>query len=230
MVGILKLFYSSSVEDCVQSIIKLLEKNENAKFVDVGCSKGDKTLRYSKIIGTKNILGIEIEESAVKIAKKKGIEIVGSDLNKKWNFKDNSIDVLTANQVIEHLYDTDNFVKEIKRILKPGGYAIISTNNLSSWHNFVPLLLGYQPFPNDVSNDTSVGKLIKLYKGDAGSWAHLRIFAFVALKEIFEYHGFEVEKHVGVGYYPMPKGINTFFAFIDRRHAVYQTIKVRKIK
>ena len=68
------------------------------------------------------------------------------DLNKKFPIKDNSVDVVVSDQVIEHLTDVvDNFVKEIFRILKPEGYAVISTENLSSWNNLFALLFGYGP-------------------------------------------------------------------------------------
>lgn len=229
MKNILKKFYGSAVEDCNESILGLTEKNPNAKVLDCGCWTGEFTKQIAEEIGTKNVFGIEINKKAKKKAEEKGIKIVGSDLNKKWDFEGDSVDVITANQVIEHLYDTDNFVKEIKRILKPNGYAIISTNNLGSWHNFVALLFGYQPFPSDVSNDISIGKLIKLFPGDGGSWAHLRIFSYYGLKEIFKYHGFKIEKHIGVGYYPLPKYLDKLFNCIDPWHSVYQTIKVRRV-
>jgi ubiquinone/menaquinone biosynthesis C-methylase UbiE len=228
--GILNKFYGSANEDCIESIIKLLDENKKSKYLDLGCWDGKNTLKFNSKIKTKNISGIEITKEGKKKSKAKRIKIAGSDLNKKWGFKDNSIDIITANQVIEHLYDTDNFIKEIKRILKPNGYAVVSTNNLSSWHNLVALLLGRQPFPSDVSNDSSVGKLIKLFPGDGGSFAHLRIFSFKALKEIFEKYGFKIEKHIGVGYYPLPKYLDKLFGFIDPWHTVYQTIKVRKVK
>ncbi len=53
---------------------------------------------------------------------------------------DNSIDTLVTFQVIEHIKDDDQYVKEIYRVLKPGGKAIISTPNINlsltrnPWH------------------------------------------------------------------------------------------------
>ena len=57
---------------------------------------------------------------------------------------------------------------------------------------------------------------------------HKRIFTFSALKELFEYHGFKVERIVGVGYHPFPTKIARILSWIDPSHTVYLTMKVRK--
>ena len=46
------------------------------------------------------------------------------DLNKSWPFEDNSVSVIRADDVIEHLLDPLHTIKEIYRILKPGGWLI----------------------------------------------------------------------------------------------------------
>lgn len=54
--------------------------------------------------------------------------------------KDNTFDTVVSFQVIEHIQNDKLFLQEIKRVLKPGGRAIISTPNLSMsltrnpWH------------------------------------------------------------------------------------------------
>ena len=40
-------------------------------------------------------------------------------------YKDNSIDLLISNSVLEHIYDYENVVNEINRVLKPGGYVYL---------------------------------------------------------------------------------------------------------
>lgn len=42
---------------------------------------------------------------------------------------DNTFDTVVTFQVIEHIENDDLFVKEIQRVLKPGGRALISTVN-----------------------------------------------------------------------------------------------------
>lgn len=65
---------------------------------------------------------------------------------KKMNFPpflgiaDNSFDVVISFQVIEHIEDDKNFLKEIHRVLRPGGKAVITTPNIkmtltrNPWH------------------------------------------------------------------------------------------------
>ena len=56
------------------------------------------------------------------------------------------------------------------------------------------------------------------------SWQHLRVFAYLGLKDVFAEHRFEVERCVGSGYYPLPN----LFSKLDPRHAAFLTIKARK--
>jgi len=55
-------------------------------------------------------------------------------------FDDNSVDYVVTFQVIEHIQDDEKFVKEIHRVLKPGGKLILTTPNIlmslsrNPWH------------------------------------------------------------------------------------------------
>ncbi len=55
------------------------------------------------------------------------------DLNKfPYPIKDNSYDEIYAKHIIEHLNDVVSFIKEMERILKPGGTVFIATPHFSS--------------------------------------------------------------------------------------------------
>jgi SAM-dependent methyltransferase len=220
--------YNASRRQCRASIIDAAPHLAGGRYLDCGCDDGSFTLDVAGALRPRELLGIEIDDAAADRARARGIQVVGKDLNDPFPLPDGHVDLVTANQVIEHLADTDGFVREIHRVLKPGGYAVVSTNNLASWHNLAALVLGYQPFPADVSNITSIGKLIPLFAGDGGSWAHLRIFTSASLREIFEYHGFAVERLTGVGYYPFPPSIARRLSRVDHRHAAYLTVRARR--
>lgn len=54
----------------------------------------------------------------------------GVDLGRALPFADGAFDVVLATEVIEHLVDHPAFLREAGRILKPGGYLVLSTPNV----------------------------------------------------------------------------------------------------
>ena len=202
----------------------LLERDLEAKVIDLGCGKGDFTLGVKQKIGCPVIYGTDIWDEGLTEAKQKGVETLKADLNRKLDFKSNEFDAVVSNQVLEHLFYPSRFIREIYRILKPKGYAVISTENLSSWDNIFALLLGYTPFSMQF-DEAKVGNPLSPHdKEDFGDClSHTRIFTFEGLKEILRSVGFKIESVRGQGYIPF-----NLFANIDPRHARFLIIKIRK--
>lgn len=212
------------------NIYSLLEKGCKARLLDLGCNDGGSTLHYAQTIGTRNVYGIEIVRKQASKARQIGIKVKVCDLNNKWPFGNEFFDVLIANQVIEHLTNIDNFLSEIKRVLKKGGYAIISTENASSWHNIFASIMGWQIFSltNISKHSSCVGNPLGLHRYEShpfSSWTHKTIFNYQGLRELFELYGFTVESYLGSGYHPFPARIGK----MDPRHSHFISIKIRKI-
>ncbi len=220
--------YLDSQRDCRLSVLDLVKPHPSAMYLDCGCDNGVFTTEVAAKLGTKTVYGIEIGEVAAAEARQRGVQATSTNLNDTFPFEDDTFDVVTANQVIEHVSDTDHFVREMYRVVKVGGYAVVSTNNLASWHNILALLAGFQPFPSDVSGETKIGKPVALFEGDAGSHSHLRIFTYPALKGLLEHHGFIVQAVVGIGYYPFPSSLGNRLARLDKHHAAYLTATAGK--
>jgi len=217
------------------NITSLLDKNSKpAVFLDVGCYDGKLSIVWAKHLKAKEVWGIEILEDAVKKAKENGInKIFREDLNFKWGIPQGSVDVLIASQVIEHLWNTDLFISEIYRVLKPGGYAVIATDNMAGWHNIIALIFGWQIFPlTNLSNlKLGIGNPLSLHRGegfDQGMQQHLRIFTIKALKELFEIHVFRVEKILTEGWFPLPNKLANLILKIDSLHSASFELKVIK--
>jgi SAM-dependent methyltransferase len=222
--------YESAAAENVRAIERLLEPAEGgASMVDLGCDDGYLTARLAARVGADRVQGVEIVEERARLAEERGVDVERADLNAQLPFADRTFDVVCSNQVIEHLRDTDLFVSEVFRILRPGGYAVISTENLASWHNIASLLFGWQPFSlTNVSHRSgSIGNPLALHRGEAfewKSWEHVRVFAYRGLSELFTAHGFVVESIEGAGYFPLPARIGR----TAPRHAAFITLKARR--
>jgi len=235
MLSMLNSFFSNSLQDCINKALRNLERKAQARLLDCGCGDGETTLRVAEAIGTNDIYGVDIDEEALKVARSKGIKAYKADLNQRLPFEDNYFCIVFSNQVMEHLDKTDRYVKEVFRVLKPSGYAIIATENLASWHNIFALLLGYQDFSSQgpsieyrIGNPLSPYYGIKIPNKDV-YLMHRKIFTYQSLREIFEFHSFKVEKLIGAGYYPFPKWLSSALSSLDPRHAAFMMIKAKKV-
>lgn len=198
-------------------------------FLDLGCDDGELTVDLAHAAGAAAVHGLELVPERAQLARTRGVDARCGDLNAPLPYEDESFDVVCSHQVIEHLADTDMFVREIRRVLKPGGLAVTSTENLASWHNLAALLFGWQPF--SLTNVSSVvrglGNPLAVHRGELDgrdSWQHLRVFAYAGLRELFERHGFTTETIRGAGYYPLPAVAGRW----DARHAAFLTVAARR--
>lgn len=221
--------FRRAYEANTRNILRLAEPNPDAVFVDLGCGDGEITERVAAAIGTRAVHGLDLFEGRLDAARARGIEITLGDLNSRLPYEDGAFDAVCSNQTIEHLTETDSFVREIRRILKPGGYAVVSTENLASWHNVLALLLGWQPFSlsNVSERAAGLGNPLAIHRDEQSqdaAMAHLRVFAYRGLRELLALHGFSIEAVRGAGYYPLP----SFVATLDPRHAAFLAVKARR--
>jgi SAM-dependent methyltransferase len=197
-------------------------------LLDLGCDDGVNTLMFGEAADARALVGVEVVSERAVLAAARGIDVRVASLNDVMPIDDASIDVVVSNQVIEHLADTDMFVSEIHRVLRPGGVAVVSTENLASWHNVGALLFGWQPFSltNVSSRSGGLGNPLAIHRGEpyAKAWEHLRVFAFQGLRELFVLHGFGVEAVLGAGYYPLPARVGRRLP----RHAAFLTVVARR--
>lgn len=221
--------YSQAVLLNHKNIFNILDRQKDAYFLDLGCDDGELTKKIGEKIDTNILYGVEIVTESIEKAQKKGIIVKKFDLNDKFDFEDNFFDVIHANQVIEHIYNSDNFLSETYRVLKRGGYMIISTENASSWCNILASVMGWQIFSlTNISNKRQgIGNPFSLHRGDHSgleSWNHIRIYNIRGLREYLEVFGFKIEKIQGAGYFPLPSVLGN----IDKIHSHFIAFKVRK--
>jgi SAM-dependent methyltransferase len=208
----------------------LREYGGQGRILDLGCGDGATTVEISGSVGATSITGIERHDASRAAARVRGIDAIDADLDQALPLSEGSFDVVVSNQVIEHLSDTDRFVAEIHRVLVPGGLAVVSTENMASWHNIAALVLGFAPFSaNNYSNTVyPLGNPLSIHQGDVlalhDGMVHRRIFTTTSLRALFTGHGFDVRAVLGAGYHPLPPA----FGRAEPRHAHFITIAAMK--
>ena len=162
---------SSWLEHCsayagkATSIFKL---NSNSMVVEIGSNDGYMLQNFKR----NNIpcLGIEPTDSTAAIAKEKGIdtrvEFFSEALAQRIIKENKFADLIICNNVIAHVPDLNNFVRGLKIVLKQNGAISLE-------------------FPHLI-------KMIEAVEFDTIYHEHFSYFSFLALKTIFEFHGFEV--------------------------------------
>ena len=105
----------------------------NSAVIDVGSAQGNFSLTLAKI--GYEVYGVDIRPTFITYAKlkmteeeKSNVEWIGADA-KNLPFQSNSTDCVLLLEILEHTKLPEKMIKEACRILKKGGYLIISTVN-----------------------------------------------------------------------------------------------------
>lgn len=131
-----KKTHGSEYDVSFKELIKYFKIQDGMKVLDVGCGRGEMAL-YCASKGA-DAIGIDYSDAAIKLAnlaRNKQSKYIQSKAKfikmdaKKLKFYPSSFDMVILSGVVEHLYpeELDIVFKEIKRVLKPNGKAVIST-------------------------------------------------------------------------------------------------------
>lgn len=100
------------------------------RILDIGCGFGE-TLGYHRERGC-DVYGVEADENIRRVAEKFDYNVhVG--LFDPAVYEPGFFDYVTMDQVIEHVTDPVQTLREIATVLKPGGHAILGTPNANGW-------------------------------------------------------------------------------------------------
>jgi len=101
----------------------LNKKPQDTKILDFGCGTGLVIEEFQK--RGFNCYGIDVSAEAIRFGELQGIKNLSVIDSDKINFPKGSFDAVFALDVLEHLPNEDQALKEIDRVLKPGGIFII---------------------------------------------------------------------------------------------------------
>ena len=110
-------WWTSKMLSCVKT---------DGRILDNGCGIG---LLFNSIPDA-NIVGLDLSIEMLRKATKFGDKFVLGN-SEQLPFKDNSFDMIFCRSLIHHLSDPDMAVKEMHRVLKPGGEVVMVETNRS---------------------------------------------------------------------------------------------------
>jgi SAM-dependent methyltransferase len=159
------------------------------RVLDIGCGFGGLTKFVGEIIGATEVHGVDIDPEVLDEARSKGVEAVLVDAEEAvLPYLDGHFDVIMTLGIMDKMPTFDGLLREINRLLAPGGHVLVSLPNLASWHNRMMLLLGYQPRDVEISREALVG-VPAGYAGEIPE-GHIHIPTLRAFTELMEHHGF----------------------------------------
>ena len=132
------------------------------RILDVGCGTGANLLMLSKFGDAE---GVDVSEDALSFCRERGLENVKLGAAEALPYDDDTFDLVTALDVVEHLDDDLAGLREMRRVLRPGGRVLL----------FVPTFMFLWCLQDDVSH-------------------HRRRYRMPELQRVLEQAGFEVER------------------------------------
>lgn len=162
------------------------------RIVDLGCCRGLLLERFRRYVGAE-LVGLEIDPEETRLARRRGLDPVCFHVNRfeddrmvaRLPFGDAEADIVLAGEIIEHVVDTEGFLREIARVLRPGGAVVLTTPNILWWKHRLRMLAGHYPDALEY----------RLHYGE--DFGHVRLFGLAQLRSLLDETGFHDVAIVG---------------------------------
>jgi SAM-dependent methyltransferase len=168
------------MESFLETIVQSLKSNvQSLKMLDVGCGTGANLEMLSQYGEAE---GVDVSDDALEFFRRKGLK-VQKGLAETLPYDDETFDLTTALDVVEHLDDDIAGLKEMYRVTKRGGYSLV----------FVPAFMWLWGVQDDVSNhrirytrSQIVERLEKAgYEIERATYANVTFFAPILAGRVF---------------------------------------------
>jgi ubiquinone/menaquinone biosynthesis C-methylase UbiE len=175
-------------------IFQAVAHRQPARILEIGCGRGFYVNALAEFKTVKRIDGIEIEPAYLAQAQQtvtnKKVHLIEANAY-ALPYPDRSFDMVLLTEVLEHLTDEKQALREIKRVLKPGGWLVVTvpSSGFSFWWDPLNWLL-MRCFKTHVNQH--IWWL-------AGIWAgHQRLYSGSQLQQVLLKTGFAIEAQQGV--------------------------------
>ncbi len=174
-------YYPEKIQFFEKNLAHLKKRfGRDLRILDIACNDGYLAQIYSKY---GSVSGVDLNEEAVKKARVSGIDAIVADaFNIDTVFSGKKFDVVIAGDIIEHVFDTDLFLKKIYDTLDTNGTVLLSTPNLVSLGRRMMTLFGKNPFCEFSA------------KKDGINVGHIRYYTFQDMEKQLKETGFSLVK------------------------------------
>jgi SAM-dependent methyltransferase len=145
-------------------------------WVDLGCGFGE--FLSGSGVSREGALGLDLDRGSLAEARAAGLEVVAADLALSIPFRSGSLEGATLIEVIEHVFDAEALLAELARVIRPGGWVVLTTPNVAHFTYRVRALTGHAPKQEGY---------------------HVRFFTRDRLLALIEASGFRVEARASYG-------------------------------
>jgi ubiquinone/menaquinone biosynthesis C-methylase UbiE len=183
----------------VETIIEWIDETRPVRILDCGSGYGF-VLRILRDLTKAEIVGLEYEEERVRETREAlggdpRLSIIQGDAT-ALPYPDASFDYVVCSEVLEHLPDDAAAAREIFRVLKPGGTAIITVPYTDYPFNWDPINWTLQ---------RTTGRHLGGRRPWSGIWYdHQRLYSRTSLTTLMKIAGFEVEEVRGLTHATFP--------------------------
>ena len=188
-------------------VVEELDLEKGDKILEAGCGPGYYLNLLARLGAKYQLYGVDIDEKALAIAKKipNTKSVLKADLTRKLPFSTNFFDKVILSEVVEHIPNEKKALKEIYRVLRPGGKVVVTVPNKN-----YPLM--WDPVNGILEKFT--GKHIR--QGPwAGIWSnHLRLYSEMQIKNLVKKSKFTVEKTESLTWWCLP--FNHYLLYGDK--------------
>jgi len=112
-------------------VTEILAKSsaESIDVLDLGCYTGQLLssldIRFQKY-------GVEASKEAAAVAQSNGINIMARTMSELWKIQ-KKFDVVVAMDVVEHVLNPSEFLKQMLDLTRPGGLIVVSSGDADVW-------------------------------------------------------------------------------------------------
>ncbi|MGQ9571694.1 MAG: class I SAM-dependent methyltransferase [Dehalococcoidia bacterium] len=228
----LQRVYRRSKRISKAAILHAIEPCARGRLLDCGCGDGEFTVRVACRARVSEAYGIERVDERIREAMDRGVIVTKGDLNDPLPYKSRFFDIVHASQIIGSLANAELFLGEIRRVLRPDGYAILAVNNVARWHSRSSVVPGFPWELLGAGSGATVGEAFDLLEATchpAESESLLLILSFQGLAELCRHHGFWLERMTFAGYYPLMSHLIRRTDKLPSVHAASLIAKLRPI-